>query len=182
MLCSMNLTDGSPALVGHYLVDMLPQTSMFSSEEHFVSNGRQRLPLAGISSLQPGDVLGTASAPLLQIPLSSVPCDDSDDELPDFADENVTAPEPCDSGEWIPGPVPSTKANNPVCPIEDPFVYNLHERPNKPQGDGPRTWLDTNRHYRSRKSFERVPRCILSFPYRFRFLRSVPFQTHGSAR
>lgn len=27
-------SDGSPALVGNYMVDMLPQTSMFSSEEH----------------------------------------------------------------------------------------------------------------------------------------------------
>ena len=32
-------SDGSPALVGHYPLDMLPQTSMISSEEHCVSNG-----------------------------------------------------------------------------------------------------------------------------------------------
>lgn len=42
-------SDGSPALVGSYLVDMLPQTPMFSDEENFVCNVRQRVPLAGIS-------------------------------------------------------------------------------------------------------------------------------------
>ena len=66
-------SDGSPALVGDYLVDMLPQTAMFSSEEHFVSNGKQCLPLAGVSALQPGNVLGMASAPLLQVSLSAIP-------------------------------------------------------------------------------------------------------------
>lgn len=66
-------TDGSPALVGNYLVDMLPQTSSFLLKNTlFLINGRQRVPLAGVSFLQLGDVLGMASAPLLQIPLSAV--------------------------------------------------------------------------------------------------------------
>lgn len=62
--------------MGSYLVDVVPLTSMFSSDEHFVSIGRQRLPLAGVSSLLLGDVLGMASAPLLQVSLSTIPRDD----------------------------------------------------------------------------------------------------------
>ena len=53
-------SDGLPALDGHYFVDMLQQTSMFSLEEHFDSNGCQRVLLAGVSFLQPGDVIGVA--------------------------------------------------------------------------------------------------------------------------
>ena len=83
--------DGSPALVGHYLVDMLPQTSMFSSEEHFVSNGCQRVPLAGVSFLQPGDVLGMAPAPLLRVPLSAIPHEDSNDDLQAASDSSASS-------------------------------------------------------------------------------------------
>ncbi len=120
-------SDGSPALVGNYLVDMLPQTAMFSSEEHFVSNGRQRIPLAGVSFLQPGDVLGLASAPLLQIPLSAVPRDDLSEELPSSSEH---------SSEDILGPVSSGDGSS-VSPTSDPFVYNLHERPDGSAEDVP---------------------------------------------
>ena len=35
---------GSPALTGHYLVDMLPQPGILSMQEHFIASGRQVLP------------------------------------------------------------------------------------------------------------------------------------------
>ena len=46
-LLEVNLvrSKGSPALTGHYLVDMLPQSSFLSTQEHFVASGRQLLPL-----------------------------------------------------------------------------------------------------------------------------------------
>ena len=48
-LLEVNLvrSNGSPALTGHYLVDILPQPGILSMQEHFVASGRQVLPLTG---------------------------------------------------------------------------------------------------------------------------------------
>ena len=45
-LLEVNLvrSNGSLALTGHYLVDMLPQPSILSMQEHFVASWRQVLP------------------------------------------------------------------------------------------------------------------------------------------
>ena len=66
-LLEVNLvrSNGSPALTGHYLVDMLPQPSFLSTQEHFVASGRQLLPITGVADLEPGDLVGVAHAPLL---------------------------------------------------------------------------------------------------------------------
>ena len=61
--------DGSPALTGHYLVDMRPQSDLPSVESHFVASGRQVLPLVRVAGLEPGDILDVALAPLLSVPL-----------------------------------------------------------------------------------------------------------------
>ena len=59
-------SDGSPALTGHYLVDMVPQPDL-PSVEHFVASGRQVLPLVGMAGLEPGGILGVAHAPLVRV-------------------------------------------------------------------------------------------------------------------
>ena len=45
-LLEVNLVriNGSLALTGHYLVDMLPLSSILSMQEHFVASWRQVLP------------------------------------------------------------------------------------------------------------------------------------------
>ena len=72
-LLEVNLvrSNGSPALTGHYLVDMLPQPGILSMQEHFVASGRQVLPLTGVADLEPGDLVGVAHAPLLRVPLDA---------------------------------------------------------------------------------------------------------------
>ena len=55
--------------MGHYLVDMMPQSDLPAVEEHFVASGRQVLPLVGVATLEPGDILGVAHASLLSVPL-----------------------------------------------------------------------------------------------------------------
>ena len=64
--------DGSPALTGHYTVDLLPAHDGSNPSERFVSSGRQLIPLTGHQDLEPGDVLGTASSPLLRVPLEAL--------------------------------------------------------------------------------------------------------------
>ena len=64
--------DGSPALTGHYMVDLLPAHDDSNPSERFVSSGRQFIPLTGYQYLEPGDVLGTASSPLLRVPLKAL--------------------------------------------------------------------------------------------------------------
>ena len=45
-LLEVNLVGSNdpPALTGHYLVHMLPQSGILSIQEHFVASGRQVLP------------------------------------------------------------------------------------------------------------------------------------------
>ena len=75
-LLEVNLvhSNGSPALTRQYLVDMLPQPGILSMQEHFVSSGRQMLPLIGVADLKPGDLVGIAHAPLLRFPRNASKC------------------------------------------------------------------------------------------------------------
>ncbi|MEO0380286.1 MAG: hypothetical protein AAF252_08435, partial [Pseudomonadota bacterium] len=41
-------------------------------EELFVSRGRQFIPFAGVAELEPGTPIGTASAPLVRVPVSTL--------------------------------------------------------------------------------------------------------------
>ena len=69
-LLEVNLvcSNGSPALTGHYLVDMLPEPGIFSMQEHFLASGRRVPPLTGVADLEPGDLGGVAHASLLRVP------------------------------------------------------------------------------------------------------------------
>ena len=64
--------DGYPALTGHYMVDLLLVHDDSNPSERFVSSGRQLIPLTRYQDLEPGDVLGTASPPLLRVPLEAL--------------------------------------------------------------------------------------------------------------
>ena len=64
--------DGSPTLTGHYTIDLLPVHDDLNPSERFASSGRQSIPLTGYQELKPGDVLGTASSPLLRVPLKAL--------------------------------------------------------------------------------------------------------------
>ena len=73
-LVPVNLThlNGSPALTGHCMVDIITTHDGQTPPEHFVASGRQTIPLTGYRDLEPGDTLGTASAPLLRVPLEAL--------------------------------------------------------------------------------------------------------------
>ena len=43
--------DGSPALTGHYMVDLLPLSDSTETKECYVSSGRQNIPLSGCREL-----------------------------------------------------------------------------------------------------------------------------------
>ena len=92
-LIPMNLVhlDGSPALTGHYMVKFLSAHNDSNSSEHFVSSGRQSIPLTGYQELEPGDVLGTASLPLLRVPLEALTLYDVTVDVSALA-ESPTAP------------------------------------------------------------------------------------------
>ena len=61
--------DGSVALTGHNIVDISFTHDGQYPSEHFVGSSRQTIPLSGLRDLEPGDILGTASAPLVHVPL-----------------------------------------------------------------------------------------------------------------
>ena len=85
--------DGSPALTGHYMVDILPVNADSNPLERFVSSGRQLMPLTGYQDLEPGDVLGTASSPLLRVPLEVLSLHDALADVSALA-ESPTSPQP----------------------------------------------------------------------------------------
>ena len=85
--------DGSPALTGHYMVDMLPVHDDSDPSERFVSSGRQSIPLTGCQELEPGDVLGTASSPLLRVPLEALTLHDAPTDVSTVA-ESPSTPAP----------------------------------------------------------------------------------------
>ena len=73
-LVPVNLThlNGSPALNGHFMVDIITTHDGQYPSEHFVASGRQTIPLTGYHDSEPGDILGAASAPLLRVPLEAL--------------------------------------------------------------------------------------------------------------
>ena len=80
--------DGSPALTGHYMVDLLPVKDDSYPLERFVSSGRQLIPLTGYQDLEPGDILSIASSPLLRASLEVLSLHD------DLADVSALAESP----------------------------------------------------------------------------------------
>ena len=70
-LLAVNLvrSNGSQAITGKFLVDMLPQSDLPSVVECFAASRRQVIPLVGVADLEPGDILGVAHAPLMCVSL-----------------------------------------------------------------------------------------------------------------
>ena len=64
--------DGSVALTGHYIVDIIFTHDGHNPSEHFVGSSRQIIHLSGHRDLEPGNILGTASAPLVHVPLGGI--------------------------------------------------------------------------------------------------------------
>ena len=64
--------DDFPALTDHYMVNLPPAHDDSDPSERFVSSGRQMIPLTEYQDREPGDVLGTASSPLLRVPLEAL--------------------------------------------------------------------------------------------------------------
>ena len=82
--------DGSPALTGHYLVDLLPVHNDSNISERFDSSARISIPLTGYRELEPGDVLGTASSPLLRVPLEALTLHDVSVDVSALAESPTT--------------------------------------------------------------------------------------------
>lgn len=62
----------TPALTGHYLVDMSSHAGMITVPEVFVSNGKQHIPFASGGKIAPGNILGVTSTPLLRVPITAL--------------------------------------------------------------------------------------------------------------
>ena len=84
--------DGSPALTGHYMVDLLPVHDDSNPSERFVSSDRQSIPWTGYQAPEPGDVLGTASSPLLRVPLEALTLHDVPADVSALAESSTTPP------------------------------------------------------------------------------------------
>ena len=63
--------NGSPALTGRLLFDMMPQSDLSSIENQFVAFRQQVSLLADAAGMNPGDILGVAHAPLNGVQLDA---------------------------------------------------------------------------------------------------------------
>ena len=100
--------DGSPALTGHHAVDLPPAPNSSDPSKRFVSSGRQLIPLTGYQDLEHGDVLGTASSPLLRVPLEALTLHNAPTDVSALAESPTTPPSPSpttasDSSDEPPG-------------------------------------------------------------------------------
>ena len=86
--------DGSPALTGHYMVDLPPAPDSSDPSERFVSSDRQLIPLTGYQDLEPGGVLGTASSPLFRVPLEALTLHNVPTDVSALAESPTTPPSP----------------------------------------------------------------------------------------
>ena len=82
--------DGSLALTGHYMVNLLPVHDDSNPSEGFVSSGRRSIPLTGYQELEPGKVLGVASSPLLRVPLEALTLHDVPADVSALAESSTT--------------------------------------------------------------------------------------------
>ena len=86
--------DGSPALTGHYMVDLPPAPDSSDPSERFVSSGRQLIPLTGYQTLKHGNVLGTAWSPLPRVPLEALTLHNTPTDVSALAESPITPPSP----------------------------------------------------------------------------------------
>ena len=88
----MNLTrlDGSPVLTGHFMVGIIAGHDGQDPAEHFIVSGRQTIPLTGYRDLEPGDILGIASVPLLCVPLEALARHDEPHDVTAVAESLVS--------------------------------------------------------------------------------------------
>ena len=115
-LVPMNPTrlDGSPALNGQCMVDIITTHDGQDPSGHFVVLGRQTIPLTGYRDFQPDDILVTASAPLLRAPLEALVHHSEQHDITAVAESLITL-------------APSSPASN-VTPdtSEEPSTELLH--------------------------------------------------------
>ena len=100
---------------------MLHAADIISTVKHIVENDRQLMPLAGVADLEPGDLRGTSSNPLLRVPLEAI-----------LSDTPAPIPLPCDARAQhltVPDPVTTLfmDAHQLLPPSQclDPFVHHL---------------------------------------------------------
>ena len=115
--------NGCPALTGQYLVDMFPDVSteelfVEHRREMFVSEGRQLIPLSGAAELSPGDLLGSASAPLMRVPVHHLQPLNVAPAINSAIHSAVPGPEAL-------GGVDGVGSLQPAVVCEDPFVNHL---------------------------------------------------------
>ena len=114
--------DGSPALTGHYMVDLLPVHDDSNLSERFVSSGRQLIPLSGYyHDLEPDDVLGTASSPLLRVPLEALTLHDVPADVSARAESSITPASQT-------APSPNTALDSPDEPPPE-LLHRLEHNP-----------------------------------------------------
>ena len=94
--------DGSPALTGQYMVDTATTHDGQGPFEYFVASGGQTIPLTGLRDLEPGDISGTASHPLLRVPLEILEPHDTQHEVTTIAESTVTLAPPSTAANATP--------------------------------------------------------------------------------
>ena len=128
--------DGSPALTGHYMMDMMTTHDGQDPSEHFVGSGRQTTSLAGYRDLEPGDILCTASAPLLRVPFEALAQHDAQTDVTPAAES------------FLPSTSLSEATNVSPDPTDEPPSELLHQLDDDQRAAFLRLWSTVPPHIR----------------------------------
>ena len=86
------------------MVDMITTHDGQDSSEHFVGSGRKTILLMGFRDLEPGDILGTASAPLLRVPLEALAQHDAQIDFTPVAESLLPSTSLSEATNFTPDP------------------------------------------------------------------------------
>ena len=168
--------DGLPALNGHYMVDLPPAPGSSDPSERFVSSGRQLIPLTGYQDLERGDVLDTASSPLLRVPLEALTLHHAPTDVSALAESPTTPPPPSpttasDSSDETPPGTPKQTRSQPARIISSPLEHCAAPyspdrlRTRRPRLGSPRHRRPPRRLPSTRTFFRSLSWTMVSAPY-----------------
>ena len=120
------------------MVDLLRAHDHSNPSERFVSSGWQRIPWTGCQDLEPGDILGTVSSPLLRVPLEALTPHNVPADVSALTESPTTA-----SSQTVPSLTTALDS-----PDDPPRPELLHRHDNNQRESFFRLWITVLPHIR----------------------------------
>ena len=145
--------------------------------EQFVGSGRQTIPLTGFRDLEPDDILGTASAPLVGVPLRILTPQDAQSDVTPVAESRLPLAPPLLASNVT----PDTSLRRPTRIVPSPLEYGTPSHPSDRLRSG-RSRFGTQHYGRPKRDTRRIGGHFLLVPTGLRCMLPTTVQSQGPAR